>query len=407
MPSPARVLIVGGEASGDLYGGLLMRAMARLDPNIEVTGIGGPSMQAAGLRVLGDARQMGVTGFLEVAARFPVIWRAFRAARRAGSDPAQPVDLAILIDYPDFNLRLAPQLRARGIPVLYFVSPQVWAWRPGRVQRIASCVSRMLVILPFEEAIYRRAGVDVTFVGHPLLDLVRPGRNRQQALSVLKLDPNRPTVSLLPGSRGNEVRSLLSVMLAAARRLREEFRDLQFVIPVAPTIDREAIETAVRASGRWDEPPPLLVQEDRYDAVAASDAAVVASGTATLECALLGIPMLITYRVNRLTYAMARRMSSLPHMGLPNLIAGKEIVPELMQGDCSPERIAAGLRTILTDPALARTMRDNLSLVRARLGEPGAIDRAARSAWGMIARRREAAEAGGQSAPPMGGLEKT
>jgi lipid-A-disaccharide synthase len=224
---------------------------------------------------------------------------------------------------------------------------------------------------------------------------------------VLKLDPNRPTVSLLPGSRGNEVRSLLSVMLAAARRLREEFRDLQFVIPVAPTIDREAIETAVRASGRWDEPPPLLVQEDRYDAVAASDAAVVASGTATLECALLGIPMLITYRVNRLTYAMARRMSSLPHMGLPNLIAGKEIVPELMQGDCSPERIAAGLRTILTDPALARTMRDNLSLVRARLGEPGAIDRAARSAWGMIARRREAAEAGGQSAPPMGSLEKT
>jgi lipid-A-disaccharide synthase len=406
MQSPARVLIVGGEASGDLYGGLLMRAMARIEPQIEFTGIGGPSMQAAGLRVLGDAGQMGVTGFLEVVARFPIIWRAYRAARRAAADPERPVDLAILIDYPDFNLRLAPQLRARGIPVLYFVSPQVWAWRPGRLQRIAECVSRMLVILPFEEAIYRKAGVDVAFVGHPLLDLVRPGRNRQQTLSMLKLDPNRPTVSILPGSRGNEVRALLSIMLAAAQRLRAEFRDLQFVIPVAPTIDRDAIETAIRAGGRWEKAPPLLVQEDRYDAVAASDAAVVASGTATLECALLGVPMLITYRVSRLTFAMARRMSSLPHMGMPNLIAGREIVPELMQGECTPERIAAGLRAILTDPGLAASMRDDLALVRARLGEPGAIDRAARSAWGMIARQRNAAGGEVRGMPRAGGEEQ-
>ncbi len=387
MGGQARVLIVGGEASGDLYGGLLMRAMAHLDPAVEFTGIGGPSMQSAGLRLLGDARQIGVTGFLEVASRFPAIWRAFQAARRAAVAPGRPVDLAILIDYPDFNLRLAPHLRRSGIPVLYFISPQVWAWRRGRVKRIAACVDRMLVILPFEEAIYREAGVDVSFVGHPLLDLVRPGRNRQQALSVLGLDPERPTVSLLPGSRDNEVRSLLSIMLAAARRLREEFRDLQFIIPLAPTIAREAIGPAVTASGPWDEPAPLLVQEDRYDAMAASNAAVVASGTATLETALLGVPMLITYRVNRFTFAMARRMSSLPHMGMPNLIAGKEIVPELLQGECVPERIAGGLRRILTDPALARAMRQDLSLVRSRLGEPGAIDRAARSAWSMIGGR--------------------
>lgn len=405
MPAPARVLIVGGEASGDLYGGLLLRAMAGLDPAIEFTGIGGPSMQAAGLRLLGDARLMGVTGVLEVAARLPVIWRAFRAARRAAVDAQQPIDLAILIDYPDFNLRLAPRLRATGIPILYFISPQVWAWRRGRVKRIAACVDRMLVILPFEEAIYREAGVDVTFVGHPLLDLARPGRTRQQTLSVLQLDPDRPTIALLPGSRGNEVRSLLSIMLAAAKRLRGEFRDLQFVIPLAPTIDRKMIETAIRALAPWDGPSPLLVQEDRYDAMAACDAAVVASGTATLECALLGVPMLITYRVNRLTYAMARRMSALPHIGMPNLIAGREIVPELVQGDCSPERIAAGLRTLLTDPPRAQAMRDDLSLVRARLGEPGAIDRAARSAWGMIARRREMTAAGYERAPRSEGLE--
>jgi len=264
----------------------------------------------------------------------------------------------------------------------------------------------MLVILPFEETFYREAGVDVTFVGHPLLDLVRPGRTRQQTFSLLKLEPDRPTVALLPGSRGNEVRSLLSLMLAAARRLREEFRDLQFVIPVAPTIDREMLETAIRAGGRWDDPAPVLVQKDRYDAIASSDVAVVASGTATLECALLGVPMLITYRVNRLTYALARRMSSLPHMGMPNLIAGREIVPELMQGDCTSGRIASGLRSILTDPALAGTMRENLSLVRARLGEPGAIQRAARIAWGMIAERRRKAEAENQGEPRTGGQEQ-
>lgn len=392
MPPPARVLIVGGEASGDLYGGLLMRAMASANRGIEFAGIGGPSMQAAGLRLLGDASQTGVTGLLEVAARLPAIWRAFRGVRRAAADPRRPLDLAILIDYPDFNLRLAPCLHARGIPVLYFVSPQVWAWRRGRVKLIARCVDRMLVILPFEEEFYRAAGVDVTFVGHPLLDLARPLRNRRQALGLLGLDPERPTVALMPGSRGNEVRSLFAVMLAAARMLRDEFRDLQFVIPVAPTIDKSAIDAVVRDSGRW-EAPPLAVREDRYDAIAACDAAAVASGTATLECALLGVPMLIAYRVNRLTYALARRMSSVTHIGMPNLIAGKEIVPELLQSECRPERVAAALRALLTDPALAARMRDDLSTVRARLGEPGSIDRAARAAWSMIASRRERADA--------------
>jgi len=405
MTSPARALIVGGEASGDLYGGLLMRAMTGIDPGIEFSGIGGPAMQAAGLDVLGDASQMGVTGVREVAARLPVIWRAYRAARRAVAARTPTIDLAILIDYPDFNLRLAPHLHARGIPILYFISPQVWAWRPGRVKRIAACVRRMLVILPFEEPFYREAGVDATFIGHPLLDLIQPDRNRRQTLSLLNLDPGRPTVTLLPGSRGNEVRSLLPVMLEAARRLRDEFRDLQFVVPVAPTIDRNLIEAAIRDAGRWSEPPPRPVQEDRYDAIAASDAAVVASGTATLECALLGVPMVITYRVNRLTFAVARRMSSVPHIGLPNLIAGRPIVPELVQGECSPERIAAALRTILTDPALARTMRENLSMVRAMLGEPGAIDRAARTAWGMIADRPRSEAPGGDGKPTSHGKE--
>ncbi|MGH9797264.1 MAG: lipid-A-disaccharide synthase, partial [Candidatus Polarisedimenticolia bacterium] len=243
----ARVLISAGEASGDLYAALLMRAMAgagggdgRNRP-VEFTGLGGPAMRSAGLRALGDASLLGVTGFLEVAVHLPDIWRAWRAACAALASPDDRPDLAILIDYPDFNLRLARRARRAGVPVLYFVSPQVWAWRRGRVRDIKATVDRMLVILPFEEGFYRQEGVDATFVGHPLLDLARPERSRQQALGPLGLDPRRPTVALLPGSRRNEIRAHLAPMVGAAAILREEFRDLQFVLPVAPTLDAKGV----------------------------------------------------------------------------------------------------------------------------------------------------------------------
>ena len=382
----ARVLIVGGEASGDLYGGLLMKAMATINPEIGFEGVGGPDMSAAGIKLLGDAGRMGVTGLFEVVSRLPVIWKAYGEAKRVLLDRQRRPDLAILIDYPDFNLRLAHTARQGSVPVLYFVSPQVWAWRRGRVKRIAERVDRMLVILPFEEGIYREAGVPVTFIGHPLLDLVLSQRDRRQALSVLGLDSNNPVVTLLPGSRENEVSALLPSMLGAAHRLRREFRDLQFIIPVAPTIDRRLVERYVVQSGRWQDAPPVLALEDRYDAIAASDAATVASGTATLETALLGTPMVIVYRMNPVTFALARRVSTIPHIGMPNLIAGERVVPELVQGECSPDRIALELRKILTNPPLAASIRDGLSRVRARLGSPGAIARAARVAWGMIGR---------------------
>ncbi|HZN04791.1 MAG TPA: lipid-A-disaccharide synthase [Candidatus Polarisedimenticolia bacterium] len=397
MTPGARVLIVAGEASGDLYGGLLMRAMqeggSRAAGNgdaahpVRFTGIGGEAMRGAGLEVLADAAILGVTGLVEVAGRFGAIWRAWRAAKRVLEDPARRPDLAILIDYPDFNLRLAARARAAGVPVLYFVSPQVWAWRRGRIRQMAGRVDHMLVILPFEEAIYREAGVPVTFVGHPLLDLVRTGRTRGQERARLGLDPDRPLVALLPGSRRNEVAAHLPPLLDAADRLRAEFRDLQTLLTVAPTRSEAEIRAVAKTSGRRG-PLPVLVQDDRYDAVAAADAAVVVSGTATLETALLQVPMVIVYRMHPLTFALARRLTDLPHVGMPNLVAGRRIVPELLQEECRGERIAAALRAILTDPGEAERMRDGLRSVRARLGEPGAIGRAARIAWDMIAAAR-------------------
>ena len=394
MTRPARILISSGEASGDLYGGLLMQAMSASASGaaaaatgsgtaVEFAGIGGPAMRAAGLQPVADASVMGVTGVVEVIARFGDIWKAFRAASGRLRRPETRPDLAILIDYPDFNLRLARRCRAAGVPVLYFISPQVWAWRRGRVASMAGMVSRMLVILPFEEAIYRAAGVAVEFVGHPLLDLASVSRTPRQERALLGLDPNRPLVALLPGSRRNEVAAHLAPMLGAAARLAAEFRDLQFVMPVAPTFDRREIDARVTALvGRG--PRPVLVTDDRYDAVAAADCAVVASGTAALETALLGVPMVIVYRMNPITHILARLLTRLPHIGMPNLIAGRRVVPELVQGDCTPERIAAEIRAILTDPARAAAARQGLAEVRGRLGEPGAIGRAAAAAWDMI-----------------------
>lgn len=384
-----RILIVAGEASGDRYGAHLMRAIRTLAPGTAFTGVGGPAMREAGLDPLASAESIGVVGFVEVLSSLPEIRRAFDRCVEAMK---RPLDLVLLIDYPGFNLRLARRAKEAGHDVVYFVSPQVWAWKPGRVRTIAETVRRMLVIFPFEEAFYRERGVAADFVGHPLVDLLDregPRLSREAAARRFGLDPGRRIVGLLPGSRTKEATRNLPPMLEAARLLARRFDGLQFLVPVAPTLSREWL------AGRCASlPGAALASGDFYEAVSLCEAAVVASGTATVEVGLLQVPMVVTYRLNPVTYRLARRMTSLRTFAMVNLIAGRTIVPELIQADGTPDRIADAVGGFLSDQVLAERTRRDLRAMADRLGGPGAFDRAARIVADCLRER------GGAGRPP-------
>ena len=371
QPGSKRILIVAGEASGDRYGARLMQEVSRLAPGAVFTGIGGRAMREAGLVPLMDAERIAVLGFFEVLTSLPVIRRAFN---RCVETMSQGIDLVVLVDYPGFNLRLAARAKKAGVPVVYFVSPQVWAWKPGRVKAIAGTVSRMLVIFPFEVEFYRRRGVDVTFVGHPLVEILAtagPRLPREEAAKRLGLDPSRRILGLLPGSRLKEARRNLPPILGAARLLQERHDDLQFMIPIASTLTRGAFSPLV------DLPGVVLTDGDFYEAMNLCEAAIVSSGTATMETGLLGVPMVIVYRLNALTYTLARRMTHLDTFGMVNLVAGRRIVPELIQAECTPERIAAEMERLLTDRVLYERTRRDLRAMKEKLGGQGAFARAA------------------------------
>jgi lipid-A-disaccharide synthase len=364
-----RILVSCGEPSGDLYAGELVRHLRERVGGLEVFGLGGDRLEGQGARLDAHVRELAVVGLLEVVSHLPRLRGIFRRVL-AQVDAARP-DVAVLVDYPDFNLRLARELRRRDIPVLYYVSPQVWAWRRGRLRSIRDTVSRMLVIFPFEEEVYRQAGVPVTFVGHPLVDLVRPPADRPSFLRSCGLDPDRPVVAVLPGSRRKEVAHNLPALSGAAERLRRARPELQFLVALAPTLDPDPVESAFAASGAQ------LVSGATHAILGASRLALVASGTATVEAALLGVPMVVVYRVSRVTYGLGRPLVSVPHFAMVNLVAGRAIVPELMQSDFTPERVAAEALRLLDDPQrYEQTCRD-LEEVRRRLGQPGASARAA------------------------------
>jgi lipid-A-disaccharide synthase len=364
-----RLLVSCGEPSGDLYGAELVRHLRPRVGNLDVFGLGGDRLQSQGARLTAHVRDLAVVGLWEVVSHLPRLRRIFRQVL-AEVDADRP-DLAVLVDYPDFNLRLARELRRRDIPVLYYVSPQVWAWRRGRVRAIREVVTRMLVIFPFEEAVYREAGVPVTFVGHPLVDLVRPGEDHGPFLRSCGLDPDRPVVAILPGSRRKEVAHNLAALAGAAERLRQWNPELQFLVALAPSLDRAPVESAFAASGA------RIAAGATHSVLAASRLALVASGTATIEAALLGVPMVVVYRVSRLTYALGRPLVTVPHFAMVNLVAGRAVVPELMQSDFTPERVAAEAIGLLDDPARYDRTRLDLQDVRRRLGQPGASARAA------------------------------
>lgn len=373
-----RLLVSSGETSGELYAAELVRHLRPLDPELRVFGLGGDRLAGEGASLQAHVRELAVVGLLEVLSHLPRIRSIFKGLL-AECDRERP-DLAVLIDYPDFNLRLARELRARRIPVVYYVSPQVWAWRRGRIRTIRATAERMLVIFPFEEALYREASVPVEFVGHPLVDLVRPAADRDAFLRGLGLEPARPVVAVLPGSRSKEVALNLPPLAGAVRRLREQEPSLQFLVAMAPSLERADLEAAFRNTG------VLMVEGQTHAALGAASLGLVASGTATVEAALLGTPMLVVYRVSLPTYLLGRPFVRVPHFAMANLIAGRRIVPELIQADFNAERVAHEALLLLRDAARREGMRADLAEVRRRLGEPGASARAARAVWGVFRR---------------------
>jgi lipid-A-disaccharide synthase len=366
-----KVLIMSGEASGDLHGANLARELRKQDPSLALYGVGSKNMRESGVRMLADASAISVVGATEVLTHFGAIYRVF--SRLKNFLKQERPDLLVLIDFPDFNIRLGKAAKKLGIPVLYYISPQVWAWRKGRVKTIAGLVKAMIVVLPFEVDIYKNAGVEVRFVGHPLTDVVQSSYNQQEARKLLGLDAGKRTIALLPGSRTKEITNLLPDMLAAAGILKKRYQDLQFVLPVAPTLSESFLRTFIDAG----DVAVKLIDGRVYDVLRAADAAIVTSGTATLETGLMAVPMVIVYRFSALSYMIGRMLINVEHIGLVNIVAGERVVPELVQHESTPENMADAVMKILDDPAQYRQIRTRLAGIRAQLGEAGTSRRVA------------------------------
>jgi lipid-A-disaccharide synthase len=364
-----KILLSAGEASGENYGAQLIAALKQREPSLDCYGVGGERMRAAGCRIVVDAKDTAVVGLAEVVTRLPKMWGEFRKLLRA-VDANKP-DGAVLIDFPDWNLRLARELYRRKIPVVYYVSPQLWAWRPKRIAQIKRYVRKMLVIFPFEEAWYRERGVEAEYVGHPLADLPPPGPPPPLR------SPQIP-IALLPGSRKKEIFINIPAMLQAARALGKQY---QFIIPVASTVSSKWMVDLIHRVIGQDPGVNLKLETDARIVLSQARAAVVASGTATVEAALIGTPFVMVYRVTPLTWKLGRPLVSVPFFAMPNLIVGREVVPELVQDKFTPDDIVARLNEILVDGLARQTMLEGLKQVRAKLAAPagsaGASDRAA------------------------------
>jgi lipid-A-disaccharide synthase len=373
-----RALIVTGEASGDLHGANLIRASREIDPHLSFFGVGGRRMAAEGCEILIAGEELAVMGLVEVLGHFPVILRAFNRLKALMRGTDRP-DVLILIDFPDFNLRLAREAKKAGVPVLYYVSPQVWAWRRGRVHNIARVVDRLAAIFPFEPEFYKGLDIEVEYVGNPLLDEVRVERSRDDFLRDRGFDPDRPVVGLFPGSRKNELHYNFDTIVAAAQQIRAHIPEMQFLLPVAASLQAAAIRERLDGSDL----NVVLSEESIYDTANACDAIITVSGTVTLQIALVGTPMAILYKMAPLTYAIGRHLVKVPHVGLANIVAGQGVVREFIQEQATPEALAEEIVRILEDSVYNRSIRDGLGLVQTRMGEPGCSARVARMASAM------------------------
>ncbi|MGE5245002.1 MAG: lipid-A-disaccharide synthase [Betaproteobacteria bacterium] len=379
----ARLLLSCGEPSGDLYAAALTRELRALDPYITVAGLGGPRFAAAGGRLIADYRGLSVTGLTEAIAKIPQSFATIRQVTAAAR--AERPDALVVIDFPDFNFPLARRVKRLGIPVVYYISPQIWAWRRGRLNTIREVADRVLVIFPFEEAIYREAGIPVQFVGHPLVDLARAAEPRAAFLGRLGLDPAAPTVAVLPGSRANEVSRILPDLAAACLRIRGHATAAQFVVARAPHLDDRLFDPIRAVKGA----PIAVVEGDADTVLASADVALTASGTATVQAALHDTPMVIVYRLSPLTYRLGRPLVTVDTFGMVNLIAGEKIVPELIQDAFTPGAVAAEAVSMLTDRSRIAHIREGYARVRERLGGPGGSRRAAEAILQVIGSARD------------------
>lgn len=365
-----RVMLSCGEASGDLYAGALVEALRSREPEVEVFGLGSDRFQAAGGRLVGDFHNLAVTGLMEAVRVLPQSYAMYRKLVQAARD--QQPDVLVLVDYPDFNFRLMGAVRRLGVPIVYYVSPQLWAWRAGRIQTMKALVDRVLPIFPFEEAMYVAEGMDVRFVGHPLIDLALSPEPREALIGELGLDPARPIVALLPGSRRNELQRLVPVLAAAVPRIASAVVGTQFIVARAPNLP-DSFFAPFQGSGA----PVRIVEGRTDDVLAASDAVITASGTATVQTALHGKPMVVVYRLSPMTYKLGKPLVRVSMYSMVNLVAGERIVEELIQEACTPEAVAHEAVELLTNTDRVTDMKEQLAIVRERLGGSGASGRAA------------------------------
>ena len=366
-----KIMLSAGEASGDLHGANLAEALKAVDPQVELIGMGGEQMRKAGVRIVYDIKNLGVIGIGEIIKKIPFFYklRTFLVNTMKEEKP----DALVCIDYPGFNMKLIEKAKEAGIPVIYYILPTIWAWHKSRGNVIAEYTDLAVSLFPFEAEMYKKMGTNVVYGGHPLLDTVKPSMSKDEAYSFFGLQQGKKTVLFMPGSRVQEVQSLYGKMLAAGKLLQDKVEGLQFMVPKASTIDRHMLEEAAREANL-----EVHIGEERvYDMMNIADAAICASGTATLETALMGVPTLLVYRVNALTYWLSKILVHLDSIGLPNIISGHRIMPELWQDEVTPENIEAAVLPWLVDAAASEKARHLMTGVRRQMGEAGAVRRTA------------------------------
>ena len=366
-----KILIITGESSGDIHGAALSHSLTSLNPDLKLYGVGGSEMRKAGVRILQDNKEMAVVGVLEILGKVKLLYKVFKKIEREIT--SEKYSALILIDYPTFNMMLACIASKNRIPVFYYIAPQIWVWGKVRIKLLRRIVNKMFVVLPFEKKIYKEAGMNVEFVGHPFLDIVKTTMDKEKACQKFGIDQNQKIIGILPGSRGQEIKTLLSIMLEAAQTIKKKIPAVQFVLPLATTVDETEVLTQVKKSGLKIK----IIKGLTYDAISIADFLIVASGSVTLEAAILKKPMVIVYKLNLITYILARMVTHISTIGLVNIVAGKNVVPELPQEKASPQNIAFWAIKALTDKKYYDQVKQEITKIEQLLGKKGASRNAA------------------------------